>query len=306
MIIATQLNPTTMTSLEIVDLINKTREKGSATLLHKDFLRKVIKVLGAEPAKNFAGQFKAANGEMRKCYYLSKREATLMVMSESYKVQAALYDRMVELEEQAKALPPNPSAPLQELDFQQFATAFITGIKMSRAVGLSKEASELAGDHLAKTVFGHSPHFLLGLSNQHLSEEYKEIKEPVKEQAIVLEEKVADQPDLKNGLLYSITGSKGRQINATEISKKLAIKGLINPNSKSDKRFTSANKVNLLLLEMGLLEGGPQKWQLTDKGKKYGPHSDGKYVAYPHLIRWHEEIIIRAIEAYLSTQSIAA
>ncbi len=301
--LTTELNPTTMSSLEIVELINKTREKASAVLLHKDFLRKVAKVLGAEPAKNFAGQFKAANGEMRKCYNLPKREATLMVMSESHNVQAAIYDRMVELED-VKALPSNQSIPLQEMDFQKFAAAYITGIKMSRAVGLSKQASELAGDHLAKTVFGHSPHFLLGISNHYLPEETK----AAKEQVITPEDATADQPAVnnKNGLLYSIGDPKGRLINATAISRRLLIKGIINPNSKNDKRFTSANKVNVLLLEMGLLEGESQKWLLTDKGKKYGQHSEYQHVAYPNLIRWYEDATIRAIEAYLSAQRIAA
>jgi len=304
MTITTELNPTTMSSLEIVELINKTREKVSAVLLHKDFLRKVAKVLGTEPAKNFAGQFKAANGEMRKCYNLPKREATLMVMSESFKVQAAIYDRMIELEEDVKALPSNQSIPLQEMDFQKFAIAFITGIKMSRAVGLSKEASELAGDHLAKTVFGHSPHFLLGISNHHLLEENK----TAIEQVIAFEDATIDQPVVKNknGLLYCISEPKGRPINATAISRRLLIKGITNPNGKNDKRFTCANKVNLLLLEMGLIEGESQKWLLTDKGKKYGRHSEGQHIAYPQLIRWYEDAIIRAIEAYLSTQSMAA
>ncbi len=57
-----------------------------------------MKVLGEEPAKNFVSQYRAGNGQMQPCYALPKRESELMVMSESYKVQAAIYDRMTELE----------------------------------------------------------------------------------------------------------------------------------------------------------------------------------------------------------------
>ncbi len=39
-----------------------------------------LKVLGEEPAKIFAGQYKAGNGQMQPCYHLPKREAHLMVM----------------------------------------------------------------------------------------------------------------------------------------------------------------------------------------------------------------------------------
>jgi hypothetical protein len=91
----------TMLSTEIVKIINDMREDGAAILRHNDFMAKIVKVLGDEPAKNFASQYKAGNGQMQPCYALPKREANLMVMSESYKVQAAAYDKMVELEQSA-------------------------------------------------------------------------------------------------------------------------------------------------------------------------------------------------------------
>ncbi len=90
----------TMLSTEIVKIINDMREEGAAELRHDTFMAKVAKVLG-EAAQNFLASYKGKDGTTRKCYALPKREANLMVMSESYAVQAAVYDRMVELEQQA-------------------------------------------------------------------------------------------------------------------------------------------------------------------------------------------------------------
>lgn len=91
-----------MTSIEIVEIINASREDGSAELLHKNFMAKIEKVLGAEHSAKFLAQYKDKTGRSLKCYALPKRETHLMVMSESYKVQAAVYDRMTELEHQTK------------------------------------------------------------------------------------------------------------------------------------------------------------------------------------------------------------
>jgi DNA-binding transcriptional regulator YiaG len=88
-----------MSSVEIVKIINKMREEGKAVLTHDNFMKKVVKVLGEEAAVKFNASYKGKDGTTRKCYALPKREAHLMVMSENYKVQAAVYDRMVELEE---------------------------------------------------------------------------------------------------------------------------------------------------------------------------------------------------------------
>lgn len=87
----------TMTSLELVKIINDLREEGQAELRHTDFTAKIRKVLGDEGAK-FSAPLKTASGQTAQGYILPKRECHLMVMSESYKVQAAVYDRMVELE----------------------------------------------------------------------------------------------------------------------------------------------------------------------------------------------------------------
>ena len=88
----------TMLSTEIVKIINDMREEGSAVLEHKNFMAKVVKVLGSDLAAKFLAVRIDSRGKEQPCYALPKREATLMVMSENYRVQAAVYDRMVELE----------------------------------------------------------------------------------------------------------------------------------------------------------------------------------------------------------------
>ena len=91
----------TMTSIELVGVINELRDPGRAELRHDHFMSKVEKVLG-EAAPKFSGTVNRPQpaGGFREypCYRLPKREASLMVMSESYAVQARVYDRMVELE----------------------------------------------------------------------------------------------------------------------------------------------------------------------------------------------------------------
>lgn len=90
-------NGVTMSSVELVQLINDMREEGKAELRHDTFLAKVEKVLG-EAHQNFLGTYKDRSNRESKCYHLPKREASLMVMSESYAVQAKVYDRWQELE----------------------------------------------------------------------------------------------------------------------------------------------------------------------------------------------------------------
>ena len=94
-------NQKTMSSIDLVKIINEVRKQEnpqSSELAHSDFMKKVVKVLGIEVAGNFSCYYKAENGKENPCFRLPKRESILMVMSESYRVQAAVYDRMVELE----------------------------------------------------------------------------------------------------------------------------------------------------------------------------------------------------------------
>ena len=84
-----------MSSVEIVDVINAMRGPGKAELRHDTFLLKVDGHPGIN-RQNFLGVYSDAKGETRRCYYLPKREAELMVMSESLEVQTKVYDRLTE------------------------------------------------------------------------------------------------------------------------------------------------------------------------------------------------------------------
>lgn len=100
----------TMTSLELVDLINDHRRtqaeaagqpfpsKGFAKLEHSDFLKKVPDVLGLGAGK-FSGTYLDVQNKERPCYRFPKREACLLAMSYSYELQAAVFDRMTALEQ---------------------------------------------------------------------------------------------------------------------------------------------------------------------------------------------------------------
>jgi phage antirepressor YoqD-like protein len=98
------LSQNVISSVDLVKLINAVRlaertpdEFIPVSLRHDNFITKIELVLKYD-ALNFKGVYIGGNGEERLCYYLPKREATLMVMSESYAVQARVYDRMAELE----------------------------------------------------------------------------------------------------------------------------------------------------------------------------------------------------------------
>lgn len=91
-----------MTSLELVDFINSTKEDGQPDLRHDHFMAKVPRVIG-KAAPNFLGTDSYANGSggrvIRRIYTFPKREACLMAMSYSYELQALVFDKMTALEE---------------------------------------------------------------------------------------------------------------------------------------------------------------------------------------------------------------
>lgn len=87
----------TMSSVDLVVLINKVRQEekpGCAELAHNDFLKKIREVLGEIDEGKFSSIYKDSMNRTKACYLLPRRECNLMVMSESYKVQAAVYDKM--------------------------------------------------------------------------------------------------------------------------------------------------------------------------------------------------------------------
>ena len=95
----------TMTSLEIVQFINQSRiNNGDITLVqHKDFMRKVPKVLGGGVGKFSHTYTHPQNGQEYPCYRFPKREACLMAMSYSYEIQAQVFDRMTEMEDHIRS-----------------------------------------------------------------------------------------------------------------------------------------------------------------------------------------------------------
>lgn len=74
-----------MSSVEIVEVINQLRSPGKAELRHDTFLLKVDGHPGITH-QNFLGSYSDPSGRSVRCYYLPKREAELMVMSESLEV----------------------------------------------------------------------------------------------------------------------------------------------------------------------------------------------------------------------------
>lgn len=81
-----------MSSLDMVAYINSTREPGKPELRHDNFLAKVPTVLGPETSPEFLGHVEIALGQGAKrlsmVYNFPRREAMLMAMSYSYKLQA--------------------------------------------------------------------------------------------------------------------------------------------------------------------------------------------------------------------------
>ena len=90
----------TISSVELVEIINSLREEGAAELLHKNFLAKIENHPGIQSAK-FSADYKDSRGRLQKCYNLPKREAELLIMSESLEVQTKVYDRLSALEARA-------------------------------------------------------------------------------------------------------------------------------------------------------------------------------------------------------------
>lgn len=113
----------TMTSVELVEIINALRKPGSKELRHDNFIAKIEKHPGIDAPK-FVGTQAYGNRNTRKVYNLPERECKLMVMSESLEVQTKVYDRMTELEAKAPAVVHDPVlaahiATLMRLDVVQ-------------------------------------------------------------------------------------------------------------------------------------------------------------------------------------------
>ena len=138
-------NKVTMSSLEIVEFINNHRSKSIVdvifpTLRHSDFMAKVPKVLGDEFSEKFRSTYLANNRKENPCYRFQKREACLMAMSYSYELQAIIFDRMTELENNYK------KNVVQEIALPQ---DYLSALK---ALVESEEAKQIAQQQAAQAA----------------------------------------------------------------------------------------------------------------------------------------------------------
>lgn len=147
----------TMTSLEIVEFINAHRKaeaeadgcafpsKGFAKLEHADLLKKVPEVLGV-CAGNFSCTYQVPgpNGGYREApaYHLPKREATLLAMSYSYTLQAAVYDHMTALENKLQGKAGAPAIALPAEAAPQFKALF----ELATLVGCDTNAAAISAN----------------------------------------------------------------------------------------------------------------------------------------------------------------
>lgn len=150
------ISTTTMSSVELVEVINELREEGAAELRHDTFVLKIEKHPGIDAPK-FSGTQKYGNNNTRKIYNLPKRECELMVMSESLEVQTRVYDRMRELETLHlgnTAKKPASIIPVAK----EFATAF----KIARMIGCDKNAAAISANNHVYQSAGTNVLSLLG------------------------------------------------------------------------------------------------------------------------------------------------
>ena len=149
----------TITSVELVEIINDMREEGAPELRHDNFMAKIKNHPGIASPK-FLGhvQISIGNGATRKskCYHLPKREAELMVMSESLAVQTKVYDRMTALEQQQQQVqaqqPPIMHTPLT-LDMVALdMAARMLNVSESGKLGMVRHAFQHHAPHLLQAL----------------------------------------------------------------------------------------------------------------------------------------------------------
>ena len=150
----------TMSSLELVEIINSLRGEDRAELRHDNFMKKIESHPGIDSPK-FLGQYKDSTGRTLKCYNLPKRECELMVMSESLEVQTKVYDRMTALEAAvvgnvSTAKPEKPAAlPKPTREFKDYYS-------VAKLIGLDKNAAAIAANQAVMKLTGTNVLDLLG------------------------------------------------------------------------------------------------------------------------------------------------
>lgn len=153
-----------MTSIELVDVINEARRAEAAgapfsELRHDHLMAKIAKVLGAA-APMFSGTVlrpQPAGGTREyPCYHLPKREAELVAMSESYAVQARVYDRMIELEAAALPAPAARAARIAPIKPPVLTAAAMAPVlvRALRAFGIDKNAAAIGANQIINAETG--------------------------------------------------------------------------------------------------------------------------------------------------------
>ena len=182
----------TMSSIEIVDLINQERKAEAERnpgqkwleLRHDNFMAKVPKVLGENTAPKFLGTAKYAKGNNsfgeRPIYNLPQREAFLMVMSESYELQAKLYDAYQKQREQIQSINPNQILSLivdmqkQFLQLNSNVTALINNLAIKNEMKPELEDNKIDA-HLYYRIVNYGRKFRTDLNEQLIKERAMEI-----------------------------------------------------------------------------------------------------------------------------------
>lgn len=104
----------TMTSREVVAIINSLRPKDRAELLHKNLLATIKNIVEELPELNIQlGYYLDSNKQERPEYLLDKESSLLVVSGESLKVRHAIIKRWQELEAKQQSLLPTPATDLQ-------------------------------------------------------------------------------------------------------------------------------------------------------------------------------------------------
>lgn len=131
-----------MSSLDMVDYINATREPGKAVLRHDSFMAKVPSVV-KECAKFLADYRHPQNGQTYKCYNLPEEAAMQMAMSYSYTLQLQVL-RAWKAAEAAKA----PAAVVAALP--NFSDPYEAAITWAEQTTIAHD-SHLKARHAANT-----------------------------------------------------------------------------------------------------------------------------------------------------------
>ena len=99
------VSPVTMSSLELVDLINEVRKaSGKSLLKHSNFIKRVERHPGIQQDE-FSAECMGSTGQKLKCYRLPQRECCLSLSSESQALQAQVYDRLTKaMQERSESL----------------------------------------------------------------------------------------------------------------------------------------------------------------------------------------------------------